>query len=205
MEYRRAAQTGESVRVEITRDEKGAITAVKALSGPAYLRPLALQAAMEGADDSWHGASRIQQLMPAQLRGQPSDKEVVTFPEAFHNGQVVHQIVGGGFYNDELTEAKRAVMEIEGDSPSARQRRERAMARFTELVNLATLRAIEPNMDKKWKLERATHELQEFRAAHRSDHDPDADSQEAELARQVESARREAYPSGHILLQKALN
>lgn len=145
----RGQQAQDTVTVEVTRDEQGAVSGVRVLSGLGYLRALALQAAVQ---------------MPAPP-GVP--RRVFTFPAAFHNIDDQSAMVQS-FIRDVVAEAERNVQTVASRSPVNEREIMLAREKLAQAQYRQTLAGIAPIPgEKAWKVQVLSHDLTEFREKYR--------------------------------------
>jgi hypothetical protein len=152
----RAQEAQDKVTVEVTRDEQFFITGVRVISGPAYLRQLALQAALQ-----MPGLTPLQPLPPAAVT-----RQTFTFPAAFELRNKQSATLSA-FFGDEVAQAKKNVEAIYRASPDDRGELTLAQEKLQEVLKKQALAmrfgADRQRPEKMWKVQVLRHELQAFR------------------------------------------
>jgi len=151
-----AQDSADKVTVEVTRDEQGSITGVKVLSGPEYLSPIALMAALQ------------QPVQPHAMKLPPEQRvRTATFPDIWGkmNDQ---QSTLTEFFGDEVAQAQKELHDVELNSPkdvqaiaTARNKLVR-FERQRELTNraAASITASIRTPANMWRVQVLRHQLQ---------------------------------------------
>jgi beta-lactamase regulating signal transducer with metallopeptidase domain len=127
-----AQESQDKVAVEVTRDEQGSITNVRVLSGPEYLRPLALSAALQ------QPVQPVRSILPPEQR-----VRTFTFPDAFQQMASMKALVRQ-FLTDRILQAEAA-----GESARAAELR-RQLDKTSD---------IKSRYEKMWKVQTLRHRL----------------------------------------------
>ncbi len=183
--WARARQESDTVTVEITRDKQLAIISVRVVSGPAYLRQLALRAALGVA--------------PQQMRVQ-----TLTFPAAFVNLSRTQQKVVENLVHDELADAELAVRTITGDSPEDQRKLRAAKERLAELQRKQSLvrgdLIARSSPEREWKVQVLAHQVEQFREEYQGKlapgTNPALEAQYTQLQQALDSAMKDLAAVG---------
>jgi hypothetical protein len=152
----RAQEIQDKVTVEVTRDEQGSITNVRVVSGPEYLRPIALMSVLQQPVQA-----NAMKLVP-ELR-----VRTITFPDVF-GPMNQQQDTLSEFFGDELAQAEKELHALELNSLSDREALTAARSKLArlhtqqELTNRAAVfiqnRAARPA--KMWQVQVLRHQLE---------------------------------------------
>jgi beta-lactamase regulating signal transducer with metallopeptidase domain len=165
----RAQQEADMVTVEVIRDKHLAISGLRIISGPDYLRPLALRAAVSQAMGIQNISGNIGAsvpLLPRELVSAPSRAETITFPAAFERSSGQQQVIAK-YLGATLAQAEQAVQTITGDTPEDRRKLKAAKEKLASLqMKQSIVRANQLALElpeRQWKAEVLRHQVTEFR------------------------------------------
>jgi hypothetical protein len=189
----RAQDAQDKVTVEVTRDEQGSITRARVLSGPEYLRPLALMAT-------------LQQAVQAHAMKLPTDLRVrtLTFPDAFA-GMDNQQTTVRQFLEDEVAQAKKDVETIYRTSPDDRDNLKLAQQKLEEILKKQALamrnEAGAQRPEKMWKVQVLRHEMDAFRMQYQGklqgNNDATLQARYAQIQQDLAAAEKELEVLSH--------